>query len=63
MCGRGFVRLVSWARLLSHPDLRGKPGRISNVCYRSSFTHMMTHGTEKNVTPLIYNGVLYKIVK
>jgi hypothetical protein len=26
-------------------------------------THMMTHDTEINVTSLIYNGVLYKIVK
>jgi hypothetical protein len=24
---------------------------------------MMTHGTETNVTSLIYNGVPYKIVK
>jgi hypothetical protein len=23
---------------------------------------MMTHGTEMNVTTLIYNGVLYKII-
>jgi hypothetical protein len=30
---------------------------------RSSLTHMMTHGTETNVTSLLYNGVLYKIVK
>jgi hypothetical protein len=29
----------------------------------SSLTHMMTHGTETNVTSLIYNEVLYKIVK
>jgi hypothetical protein len=29
----------------------------------SSLTHMMTYGTETNVTSLIYNGVLYKIVK
>jgi hypothetical protein len=29
----------------------------------SSLTHTMTHGTEMNVTSLIYNGVLYKIVK
>jgi hypothetical protein len=29
----------------------------------SSLTHMMTHGTETNVTSLLYNGVLYKIVK
>jgi hypothetical protein len=28
-----------------------------------SLTHMMTHGTETNVTSLIYNEVLYKIVK
>jgi hypothetical protein len=29
----------------------------------SILTHMMTHGIETNVTSLIYNRVLYKIVK
>jgi hypothetical protein len=29
----------------------------------TSITHMMTHGIETNVTTLIYNRVLYKIVK
>jgi hypothetical protein len=29
----------------------------------SSLTHMMTHGTEMNVKPLLYNRVLYKIDK
>jgi hypothetical protein len=28
-----------------------------------SLTHMRTHDTETNVISLIYNGVLYKIVK
>jgi hypothetical protein len=28
-----------------------------------SLTHMMTHDTEINVTTLIYNMILYKIVK
>jgi hypothetical protein len=28
-----------------------------------SLTHMMTHGIETNITSLIYNGVLYKIIK
>jgi hypothetical protein len=47
---------------MSHPDLRAKPGRESNVC-QDQVSHMMTHGIETNVTSLIYNGVLYKIVK
>jgi hypothetical protein len=50
---------------LSHPGFRGtKPGRESSPSMvGSSLTHMMTHGTETNVTSLIYNGVMYKIVK
>jgi hypothetical protein len=30
---------------------------------RSSLTHIMTHGTETNVTSLMYNEILYKVVK
>jgi hypothetical protein len=46
------------------PDFRGrKPEREIKCVLGSSPTHMMTHGTETNVTTLIYNGVLYKIVK
>jgi hypothetical protein len=37
--------------------------RTSPSVMGSSLTHMMTHGTEMNVTLLIYNGVLYKIDK
>jgi hypothetical protein len=48
--------------LVSHPDLRDKLGRELNVL-GSSITHMMTRGTETNITSLIYNGILYKIVK
>jgi hypothetical protein len=41
-----------------------KPRReLSPGVLGSSLTHMMTHGTEMNVTSLIYNEVLYKIVK
>jgi hypothetical protein len=51
-------------RKMSHPVFRGrKPEREIKCVLGSSPTHMMTHGTETNVTTLIYNGVLYKIVK
>jgi hypothetical protein len=41
-----------------------KPGREIITKYdRVKSHHMMTHGTETNVTSLIYNGALYKIVK
>jgi hypothetical protein len=40
-----------------------KPGREIKCVLGSSITHMMTHGTEMNVTSLICNGVLYKIDK
>jgi hypothetical protein len=36
---------------------------ITRCVLGSSLTHMMTHGIETNVTSLIYNGVMYKIVK
>jgi hypothetical protein len=57
----GFVDpLVTY---LSHPDL-GSQTRARGTCVLgSSLTHMMNHGTETNGTSLIYNGVLYKIVK
>jgi hypothetical protein len=49
---------------LSHPGFRDtKPGRELHCVLGSSLTHMMTHATEKNVTSLIYNEVLYKIDK
>jgi hypothetical protein len=55
----------NFAPSVSHPGFRGtKPGRESSPSVLGScFTHMMTHGTETNVTSLIYNRLLYKIVK
>jgi hypothetical protein len=48
---------------MSHPDLGVQTRvRLTRVM-ESSLIHMMTHGTETNVTSLIYNKVLYKIVK
>jgi hypothetical protein len=45
---------------MSHSDL-GVQTRARFTCVLgSSLTHMMTHGTETNVTSLIYKGVLYK---
>jgi hypothetical protein len=38
--------------LLSHPDLRDKPGCVSYVCQTRS-THIMTEGIETNVTDFI----------
>jgi hypothetical protein len=49
---------------VSHLDFRGpKPEHELHSVLGSSLTHMMTHGTEMNVTSLIYNKVLYKIDK
>jgi hypothetical protein len=42
------------AQLMSHPNLRKTWTRIKCVL-GSSLTHMMTHGTEMNVTSLLYN--------
>jgi hypothetical protein len=40
-----------------HPlDLRAKPG-VNQMRARTSLTHMMTHGTETNVTSLLYNRI------
>jgi hypothetical protein len=48
-----------------HTLVLGAPNwaRTSPSVLGSSLTHMMTHGTETNVTSLIYNRVLYKIDK
>jgi hypothetical protein len=51
------------ARGVSHPDLGGQTRSRLTCVLGSSLTHMMTHGTETNVTSLIYNGVMYKIIK
>jgi hypothetical protein len=51
---------------VSHPGLRGHQTRTRKakcVLLGSSLTHMMTHGTETNITSLIYNIILYKIIK
>jgi hypothetical protein len=45
------------------PRLRGLNQVRLTCVLGSSLTHMMTHGTEMNVTSLIYSEVLYKIVK
>jgi hypothetical protein len=44
------------------PGFRGQTRARIKCLLGSSLTHMMTHGTETNVTSLIYNGGLYKIV-
>jgi hypothetical protein len=58
---------TSWARLLGWaivtPGFKGQTRARLKCVQGLSLTHMMTHGIEKNVTSLIYNGVLYKIVK
>jgi hypothetical protein len=41
----------------------GCPATKRKYVIESSLTHMITHATETNVTSLIYNAVLYKIVK
>jgi hypothetical protein len=48
---------------VSHPVLGVQTQALFTCVIGSSLTHMMTHGTETNVTSLIYNEVLYKIVK
>jgi hypothetical protein len=49
-CHTRFQGSKTWAR--TSPNVLG-----------SSLTHMMTHDIETNITSLIYNEVLYKIVK
>jgi hypothetical protein len=46
------------------PGFRGVKtgGELYQVCW-DQVTHTITHGAETNVTLLIYNGVLYKIIK
>jgi hypothetical protein len=39
---------------MSHPDLRANLD-VNQILLGSSLTHMMTHGTETNVTSLLYN--------
>jgi hypothetical protein len=63
--------ITSWRpwpefRSRCHTRILGAPNTGANFTkcvLGSSLTHMMTHGTETNVTSLIYNGILYKIVK
>jgi hypothetical protein len=58
-----MFRTIKGKANLSHQDL-GVQTRARLTCVLgSSLTHMMTHGTEMNVTSLMYNEVLYKIVK
>jgi hypothetical protein len=45
------------------PGFKGQNRAQIKCVLGSSLIHMITHGTEMNVTLLIYNGVLYKIVK
>jgi hypothetical protein len=45
------------------PGCRGPNRARLTYVIGSSLTHMMSHGTVMNVTSLLYNGVLYKIVK
>jgi hypothetical protein len=45
------------------PRFKGQTRARIKCVMGSSLTHMMTQGTETNVTYLIYNGVMYKIVK
>jgi hypothetical protein len=40
---------------MSHPDLGGQTWARLTCVLGSSLTHMMTHGTEMNVTSLLYN--------
>jgi hypothetical protein len=49
-----FKRLHIFPGVMSHPDLRANLG--ANKCVLgSSLIHIMTHGTETNVTSLLYN--------
>jgi hypothetical protein len=71
--GKGFVEFYLGYALqstllsyhFSHTQVLGHQtrARIIKCKLGSSRTHIMTHGTEMNVTYLIYNEVLYKIVK
>jgi hypothetical protein len=45
------------------PRFRGQTRARIKYVLGSSLTHMITHGTKTNVTSLIYNGVMYKLVK
>jgi hypothetical protein len=61
-----FPHLPTMTYRISPSDTPGFKGQIQarfKYVLGSSLTYMMTHGTETNVTSLIYNKVLYKIVK
>jgi hypothetical protein len=45
------------------PGFKGQTRARIKCVPGSSLTHMMTNDTETNVTSLIYNGDLYKLVK
>jgi type IV secretory pathway VirB3-like protein len=45
------------------PGFKGQTRARIKCVLGSSLTHMTTHGTKMNVTSLINNGVMYKIVK
>jgi hypothetical protein len=54
--------LYNWWWVVT-PGFKGQTRVRLKCVLGSSLTHMMTHGTEMNVTSLLYNGVMYKIVK
>jgi hypothetical protein len=60
-----LMHLLSEAK--RHPfvtlGFKGQTRALIKCVLRSSLRHMMTHSTEMNVTSLIYNEGLYKIVK
>jgi hypothetical protein len=61
------LSLCQQLRLRQHPCHTRVSRREIRACVKcvpgSSLIHIMIHGTEMNVTSLIYNRVLYKIVK
>jgi hypothetical protein len=71
MCDRRKNKIVAstltndalvWRNYVTH-GFRGQTQAQFTCVLGSSLTHMMTHGIEMNVTSLIFNGFLYKIVK
>jgi hypothetical protein len=62
-----MVYMMEWTDLISthercHTQVLGSRARKAKCVLGLSLTHMMTHGTETNVTSLIYSWVLYKIL-
>jgi hypothetical protein len=56
-------RIGPYEEVLSHPDLRGPNPSVNHMCVRIKSHTYDGNGTEMNVTSLIYNRVMYKIVK